>query len=360
MSDSTIDRPPGVQSAPPGGSDSAGPATGDLGWRLERATPASPSAPTQPGAGRSSQAVTVVPLSSPRRLRTFQRLAPRVASPRDDTDPWEIRRTIDRMARWAPPTPGVRATTSSVAGVPGEWLVPRVRSDERLLLYLHGGGYIAGSPRTHRSLVGSLASSMGAAAFVPQYRLAPEHPFPAALDDVRAVYDELVRRGYGDRLVVAGDSAGGGLATALMVDRRDAGGAMPQRLALLSPWVDLTGPIPEAVLDREATDVVMAPHQIRAAARAYAGDQLDHPAVSPLRADLAGLPPTLIQVGSAELLGLEGELLSDKLRAAGVEAALEIWNSMAHVFQAVPVLKERRPAIARLAGHLSSSSPGSA
>ena len=302
--------------------------------------------------GASFRATEVPAWSSPRRLRAVNAAARRLASPRLATDPLEIRAVIDRLARLQPPPHGVVTRRGTVAGVPGEWVLPKKMSGTNTLLYLHGGGYIAGGPHTHRSLVGALARRLGHRAFVPDYRLAPEHRYPAALDDASSVYDHLVVD-VGERsLVVAGDSAGGGLATALLLDRRDAGVAMPARLALISPWVDLTGPHAEAIESRAATDVVMRADQIRAAARSYAGDDVAAPGASPLWADLSGLPSTLVQVGSAELLGVEGEILAGRMAAVGVPVRLEVWQHMAHVFQTVPVLKEQRPALDRLAAHL--------
>ncbi len=305
---------------------------------------------------RSSE---MIASSSQRRLRVVNAAARRLATPRYDTEPLEIRRTIDRLARMQPPPRGVSVRRASVAGVPGEWIVPKVSTGGDTVLYLHGGGYIAGGSHTHRALVGALVRRCGRPTFVPDYRLAPEHRHPAALDDARAVYDRLIAdieaNRSGRSLVVAGDSAGGGLATALAVDRRDAGARLPDRLALISPWVDLSGPLDETIEARAGLDVVMRADQIRAAGLAYAEDRIADPSASPLWADLAGLPPTLIQVGSAELLGAEGELLAQRMGAAGVSVALEVWQHMPHVFHTVPVLKERRSALDRLAAFMAGS-----
>ncbi|MCB1028522.1 MAG: alpha/beta hydrolase [Microthrixaceae bacterium] len=302
--------------------------------------------------GRPPRSTEVLARSSRARLRLVNAGARRLATPRNDTDPLEIRNTIDRLARLQPRPHGVVTRSAIVAGVPGEWVVAKKATSPLTLLYFHGGGYIAGGPHTHRALVGALVRRFGGRAFVPDYRLAPEHRYPAALDDARSVYDRLILDVGPDSLVVGGDSAGGGLATALMADRRDAGAPMPERLALISPWVDLTGPIPEAIESRSSTDVVMRADQIRAAALTYAGERVAEPGASPLWGDLSDLPPTMIQVGSAELLGVEGELLADRLLAVGVAVRLEVWQHMAHVFQAVPVLREHRPALDRLAGFL--------
>lgn len=316
----------------------------------EAAAPAVPSPDDPPGAW----AHEVRARTSRRRLQVINAAARRLATARYDTDPLEIRRTIDRLARLQPRPPGVTVRRGSVAGVPGEWIMTRGVSRPGTVLYLHGGGYIAGGPHTHRLLVGALVQRTGFRAFVPDYRLAPEHRHPAALDDARAVYDQLAAQtfGIGRSLVVAGDSAGGGLATALAIDRRDADVRLPDRLALISPWVDLSGPSPETIEARAGLDVVMRAEQIQASGLVYAQDRIAEPSASPLWAELGGLPPALIQVGTAELLGVEGELLAERMAVAGVPVELEVWENMPHVFQAVPVLRERRHALDRMAAFI--------
>ena len=293
--------------------------------------------------------------TSRRRLQVVNAAARRLATARYATDPLEIRRTVDRLARLQPRVRGVTIRRGSVAGVPGEWVMTKGRARPGTVLYLHGGGYIAGGPHTHRMLVGALVVRTGFRAFVPDYRLAPEHRHPAALDDARVVYDQLATQTHntGRSFAVAGDSAGGGLATALVVDRRDADVRLPDRLALISPWVDLSGPSPETIEERAGLDVVMRAEQIQLSGLAYAEDRIADPSASPLWADLRGLPPTLIQVGTSELIGVEGELLAQRMAIAGVPVALEVWEKMPHVFQAVPVLKERRFALDRLAAFIS-------
>jgi acetyl esterase/lipase len=218
--------------------------------------------------------------------------------------------------------------------VPGEWI--RVRGRERpslAVLYLHGGGYTTGSPSTHRALTGHLAVHCDAEVFAPHYRLAPEHPFPAALDDAVAAWHGL--RGHGldaSRLAIAGDSAGGGLAVATALRLRDLGEPMPCGLVLFSPWVDLTL---ERLAPAPPGEVMLTLPWVRECARGYAaGTDPRHPGISPIEADLAGLPPTLIQVGTDELLLSDSRRLCERLRAARVPVELKEFPARWHVFQA--------------------------
>jgi acetyl esterase/lipase len=200
-----------------------------------------------------------------------------------------------------------------------------------IVLYLHGGGYICGSPKTHRGLTGNLAKSSGTMVIAPDYRLAPEHPFPAALDDAEKLYRALLDEDHPPTAIsVAGDSAGGGLAVALSIRLRDKGIPLPASLTLFSPWVDLSNdqlysPEQEPLLSRRWIDK---------AARLYCGpESRSNPLVSPVCGDLSGLPPMLIQVGSDEILMNDAQRLADLAKKQGVDARLEVFNSLWHVFQ---------------------------
>lgn len=236
-------------------------------------------------------------------------------------------------------------------GVPAEWVSPPGAEPERILLYLHGGAYCVCSLNTHRDLVARIAQASGARALALDYRLAPEHPFPAALEDAVAAWRWLLDSGVEpSQVVIAGDSAGGGLSVATLLRLRELGEALPAGAALLSPWVDLegTGETVQAHRDfdyldpkgRGTTDV----------ARLYAGmHPLDHPLVSPIHADLSGLPPMLVQAGGAELLLSEAQLLAERARQAGVDVTLDVEEDMVHVWHFLaPVFKECRPAIERV------------
>ena len=224
--------------------------------------------------------------------------------------------------------------TASPGGVPGEVVCERGgESASLVMLYLHGGGYTTGSPRTHRALTGHLAVRCRARLFVPDYRLAPEHPFPAGLDDAVTAYRGLLGDGVapGD-IVIAGDSAGGGLAVAAALRLREFGHALPRALVLFSPLADLAREYPEIPPRGE---VMLTPAWLRECARAYvaAGDPRD-PLISPVAADLRGLPPTLIQVGTDEILLADSRRLFERLRSAGVRAELHEFHARWHVFQA--------------------------
>jgi monoterpene epsilon-lactone hydrolase len=241
---------------------------------------------------------------------------------------------LRQVTRLTLPPRGASFAAASVGGVPGEWV--RARGDERpslAVLYLHGGGYTTGSPATHRALTGHLAAHCGARIFAADYRLAPEHPFPAALDDAIAAWRGL--RGEGQdtgTIAIAGDSAGGGLAVATAVRLRELGEPLPRALVLFSPWVDLS-------LDRlppaPPGEVMLTLPWVRTCVRSYAATaDPGHPLISPVGADLRGLPPTLIQVGTDELLLPDSRRLQACLQAAGVKSRLQEFPRRWHVFQA--------------------------
>jgi epsilon-lactone hydrolase len=200
------------------------------------------------------------------------------------------------------------------------------------ILYLHGGAYVTCSPETHRELVSRIALACGARCVVPDYRLAPRHPFPAAIDDAVMVYRALLQQGVDpNTLFIAGDSAGGGLSVATMLSLRDQGTALPRAAVLLSPWVDLAG-TGESILTNREFDYLTG--DTVATARLYAKDiDLVHPLVSPVYANLAGLPPMLVQSGDAEILFSENQRFVEVARAAGVKVEHEIEPGMIHVFQ---------------------------
>lgn len=244
------------------------------------------------------------------------------------------RARLRTLARLTLAPGGVGFAPAPCGGVPGEWV--RVRGAQlgpTTILYLHGGGYCTGSPRTHRAITGSLAVLCAARVFVADYRLAPEHPHPAAVDDAVAACRGLLGEGVaaGD-LVIAGDSAGGGLAVATALRLRETGLPQPRALVLFSPWVDLTlaelGPPPPG-------EVMLTLPWVRECAAAYlAGHDPRGPLVSPLGADLRGLPPTLIQAGTDELLLPDARRLHQRLGEAGVTVRLEEYVARWHVFQA--------------------------
>jgi epsilon-lactone hydrolase len=257
-------------------------------------------------------------------------------------------RALDLRLPYDPPPQGFRV--ERIGAVPGEWAIA---GSGVTLLYLHGGAYFSGSPKAYRPIA-SFFAHCGFDVFTPSYSLAPRRPFPAALDDAAAVYVELSARR--NALAIAGDSAGGGLALALMLALRDrAIATLPVAAALFSPWTDLavSGASTRAY---EASDPLFTRRLLKAGARAYlAGAATDNPLASPLYADLRGLPPLLIHAGASEMLRDDSTRLAAYAEAAGVDAALALWSGAPHGWQlGVGLLKEARDSLSEAAAFLRS------
>jgi len=238
----------------------------------------------------------------------------------------------------------------TVGDIPGQWVIPKDADSSSALLYLHGGGYVMGSSDTHRKMVGHLANAIGIRAFVADYRLAPEHPYPAAVRDAVGAFRGLLADGIRpNRIVVGGDSAGGGLTMAMLLSLRDDGRPLPAAAMLLSPWTDLalTG---ESLVSREQTDVTVTAAGARKMAEYYLGSaKVRAPLASPLYADLRGMPPTRIQVGADEILLDDSVRIAEKLKTSRVDVTIEVFPEMQHVFQfGAGTLPEADDAIARL------------
>jgi len=230
--------------------------------------------------------------------------------------------------------PGLSIEPCSVGGVTGEWLRPGVVDGNGLVLYLHGGAYIYGSTVTHRGIASRLAIASRSPVLVINYRLAPEHPFPAGLDDAIAAYASLQQAYPGKPIALAGDSAGGGLALALALKLKDDGLRAPSALALLSPWTDLTLSNPTHILKASVDPYFPDSGLLRAAAQAYAANTpLDDPYLSPQFADFSGMPATLIHVGELEALLGDATLLAHNMSKCGKPAVLEVYTGMWHVWQ---------------------------
>jgi epsilon-lactone hydrolase len=229
----------------------------------------------------------------------------------------------------------VLVTEVTAGGLPAHWLVAPGTDTARVLLFLHGGGYELGSLRSDGELAARLGRASGMRVLFPEYRLAPEHPFPAAVDDVLAAWRWLRTDQHRSArsLAVAGDSAGGGLAVALLVATRDAGQSSPAAAALMSPTVDLTSS-GASMTERADQDPISTPAMLRQFAADYlAGADPKAPLASPLFASLAGLPPLLIQVGTADLLLSDSERLAAAAAEAGVDVTLEVGQGLPHVYQ---------------------------
>lgn len=231
----------------------------------------------------------------------------------------------------------------------GTWFEPDAGCDDNsAVLYLHGGGYAFDS-RAHDNLIALVALATGRRVLAPDYPLAPEHPFPAQLDHARAAYRWLVEQGYDPgRIVVAGDSAGGNLVLALLVDLRDAGERLPAAAACLAPWTDLANP-GESVAANDAYDWISKRMADRWSERFRNGVSATDPRVSPAHADLRGLPPLYLQAGSAEILLDMIRAFHQRAQAQGVDARLDVWDAMTHDFQAFgSALPESREALERI------------
>lgn len=241
-------------------------------------------------------------------------------------------RLVIRLLTAAPvPNKGVTRTAEQIGGRPCEWHRPAA-SDGAVLLYLHGGAYLIGAPSTHRGICSSLARRAGLAVCALDYRLAPEHAFPAPLDDAVAAYRELLARGY-KRIFIGGDSAGGNLTLVTALRLRELGLPAPAGLVCYSPVVDFTG---EQMHTPPAGDPLIHRKWIEQAVELYCPSGIDRaqPLVSPINADLGGLPPVIIQVGEDEVLRNDSLRLAEKARAAGVNVTLERYAGLWHVFQA--------------------------
>ena len=235
-----------------------------------------------------------------------------------------------------------------VGAMAADWVTLPNSANGRVVLYLHGGGYVMGSRRTHRELASRIARDASARVLVLEYRLAPEHPFPAAVDDAAEAYRWLRKQGIAaSSIAVAGDSAGGGLTLAMLLKLRDAGDALPACAVLLSPWTDLEGTGASAQ-PGGADDPMIPLAALRDMGKIYARQSTNHALASPVHANLKGLPPLLIQVGTRELLLDDSTRVADKARAAGVPVRLEVEDGAFHVWQAMPGLPEAVEAVKRI------------
>ncbi|THV18037.1 alpha/beta hydrolase [Nocardioides caeni] len=260
------------------------------------------------------------------------------------------RTIIDALTRVAVLPTGTTREPVALGGVPAERITTPASRHGHALLYLHGGGYTVGSRVTHRAVTAHLADSLGAEAHLLDYRLAPEHPCPAAIDDAAAAYRALLDSGLTPHdIVVAGDSAGGGLALALAIRARDEGLPPPGALGLISPWVDLglTG------LDETVDDPLLTRAWLERCAAQYAGADRRRPEASPLFADLRDLPPLVVQAASDEIIRDDVERLVDAAQAAGVTVSYELLDGHWHVSHLFAgLMREATEAVGSLAAGL--------
>ncbi len=256
-----------------------------------------------------------------------QRASPPLATP-------ELRVMFEGLGKLAPLQPDVVGSPVDAGGVPAEWIGAGAPSSGPTLLYLQGGGYTIGSVATYREFTSRLARAVAGRCLVIEYRLAPEHPHPAAVDDALGAYRFLLREGRDPRsIVIAGDSAGGGLTLATLLSARDAALPLPAAAVLLSPWTDLTlsG---ESMRTKAEADVMLQRAWLESCVADYtAGKPAHAPLVSPLFGHLERLPPLLIQVGTEETLLDDAKRLAERAAKAGVAVELEVWPEMIHIWQ---------------------------
>jgi monoterpene epsilon-lactone hydrolase len=262
----------------------------------------------------------------------------------------EQRAQYDRAEKAFPTPADVKIDRVTARTVPSEWLTPAGENPDAAILYLHGGGYVIGSPKSHRHLAAAIGAAAEAAVLLPDYRLAPEHPYPAAVNDAVAAYVWLLEKNVApERIVIAGDSAGGGLTVATLLALRDGGRPLPAAGVCISPWVDLSMSLPSHT-SRAAVDPIVTREGVGKMAIAYlAGKDPRNPAASPLFAELRGLPPLLIHVGDDEVLLDDSVQLAERARKAGVDVTLEVWPKMIHVWHwFFPMLDAGQQAIERI------------
>jgi monoterpene epsilon-lactone hydrolase len=268
----------------------------------------------------------------------------------------KVRRLWHWLGRLLVTAFGVSVEPDEINGLYAEWLTPENRIDGKLMLYLHGGGYVVGGCDMHRQLVSHIARAGRIRTLLPEYRLSPEHKFPAAIDDAVGIYRTLLDMGFkAEDIVFAGDSAGGGLAVATLLALRDAGDPLPAATILLSPLLDATGS-GETMRTRVEQDPWFHPRDLPIIADHYCEPhQRRFPQVSPVYANVEGLSPLYIQVGDDEILLSDSERIADLCIAAGVVVELEVWPEMWHVFQMfLGKMPESRQAIDKMGNYVQS------
>lgn len=260
------------------------------------------------------------------------------------------RKTMERLGTWIPPAKGVKIEKNTLAGMYCEIHTPAEAAPEGLLIYMHGGGFCIGSPRSHRYLVSRISSTCHLRAVSMDYRKAPEHPFPAALDDVIRIYEYFLAQGIpAEKIVFAGDSAGGNLVISSLLKLKRDHRPLPAAACCLSPWTDLTMS-GATIKTRKHLDLILNEELLEQFSAHYVvGTSRQEDTLSPLFGDLEGLPPLLVQVGAHEVLLDDARRLVQKAHNAGVHAHLEIWDDMQHVWHYTPFfLKDGQRAITHI------------
>jgi len=269
----------------------------------------------------------------------------------------EVRKTTDddrlsyeRIMSVLPMDDDIETERVGVNGTPAEWISAPESQENRVILYLHGGGYLFGSARTHRVMLAHMARASKARVLALDYRLAPEIPFPAPVEDSVSAYRWLLDQGISaKKMVIGGDSAGGGLAIAALVALRSVGEPMPAAGVCISAWTDMESTGQSHTTNAESDPSVSKERLLKIAKVYLAGKDPTAPLASPIHADLTGLPPLLLQVGSIEVLLDDSTLLKSRAKTAGVSVEMEVWDDMPHVWHHyAPILPEARKAIGRI------------
>jgi len=271
-----------------------------------------------------------------------------------DMETNDIRQKLDQIASKLGKHPkGCKIKTIQIDGMYGEWYIPENALQGKVILYLHGGAYEYCSAKTHGPLAARIGDAAGLKVLLPEYRLAPEHPFPAAIEDAIKVYHWLLGQGYDSSdIIFAGDSAGGGLSVVTALVLREQNEPLPAAIICLSPWVDLTSS-GVSYSKNKVVDPYLKVDEVREAARMYAGkERLDHPLISPIFADLTGLPPLFIQVGDQELLLSDAQMLAERAKASGVKVNLKVYEGMWHVWQMTSFLPEAKQAMKEIGEYI--------
>ena len=267
----------------------------------------------------------------------------------------EVQRAkMEKYAKAAKLPEDVTCKPAKGCPVPAEWVTPPEVNDDRVILSLHGGAYFLNYGNPHRNFVARIGRSAKMRVLIPDFRLSPEHPFPAALQDVTVAYQWLLKQGYSQMDIVAvGESSGGGLALATLLKIRDADTPFPAAVVCICPWVDLTGS-GASMESKKKVDFINNPEHMKITAKLYAGDHnLKDPYISPLYADLTGFPPMLIQAANKDVLLEDSTRLAKQARKANVDVTLEVWDGMIHIFQlGVGFVPEARKAVENIVAFL--------
>jgi acetyl esterase/lipase len=287
-------------------------------------------------------------LLDPQDANTMANLRPMLASTKGSVTGPSARAPFDELMGQTPPANGVTYEKTTIGGVPGWWCRPNSAPADAAILHFHGGAYVVGSARAYQHFVGQVAARATVSAFVPEYGLAPEHPFPAAVNDASACFEGLFEQGF-RTIALVGDSAGGGLALSLLsllvAQAGDVSGLRPVAAAVMSPWADLalSG---ESMKTRAEADPLMTRDSLATTARLYLGTHDPHdPLASPVYADLAGLPPVRIHVGEDEVLLDDSIRYGESLEAAGGTVEVHTWAGMVHVFPSNLILRAAQQAL---------------